>query len=472
MKDKLFSYIDNAEALAVELETEMCKRPAVAPESGGEGELDKALWLESWLKERGFPFERIDIKDERAKGGVRPNLIVDVHAACSGEYKITSLHSRPEGTHVHAACSGEYKITSLHSRPEGTHVHAACSGVGSGRSEHKSPGVLWIMCHLDVVPPGEMSLWDNDPWTVLRKNDGPLGPRLIGRGVEDNQQGLTSSLIAAMAFKQTGLVPGFQVKLLFCADEECGSTYGMAALLKECPGLFNKDDFVLIPDGGDIRGETIQISEKNLLWLEFSTKGKQAHGSRPDLGANAHLAGAELAVRLHSELDTVFNDRDPLFEPDYSTFQPTKKTSNIPNINTIPGDDYFCMDMRILPRYPIQLVLKEIDRIKAEVETKHKVTISYKAAQQVESQATPEDSPLVSMLSAAVKEIYGTSTRPVGVGGATVGSFLRKKGIHCVVWSRIDDTAHQPNEYTLITNILGDAKVIALLMLGTSKNPV
>jgi succinyl-diaminopimelate desuccinylase len=35
-----------------------------------------------------------------------------------------------------------------------------------------------------------------------------------------------------------------------------------------------------------------------------------------------------------------------------------------------------------------------------------------------------------------------------------------------VVWSRLDDTAHQPNEYALLDNIIGDAKVMAALMLG------
>jgi succinyl-diaminopimelate desuccinylase len=413
MKDKLFSFIDNAENLAICLETELCKRPAIAPESGGEGELDKALWLEGWLREQNFQYERIDIKDNRAKGGVRPNLVVDLSSA----------------------------------------------GNAGGRT-------LWIMSHLDVVPPGELSLWENDPWTVMRKDDGPLGPRLIGRGVEDNQQGLTSSLIAAAAYKETNLVPGMPVKLLFCADEECGSKYGVEALIKERPGLFGKDDLVLIPDGGDSKGETIEIAEKNLLWLEFTTKGKQAHGSRPDLGANAHLAGAELAVRLHYELSETFDDRDSLFEPDFSTFQPTKKSANVPNFNTIPGEDRFCMDMRILPRYPVKAVLEKIDQIKEEVEAKHKVTISYETAQSVESESTPVDSPLVYMLSAAVKEVYGIETRPIGIGGGTVGSFLRNMGIHCAVWSRMDDTAHQPNEYAIIANILGDAKVMAILMTG------
>jgi succinyl-diaminopimelate desuccinylase len=46
-----------------------------------------------------------------------------------------------------------------------------------------------------------------------------------------------------------------------------------------------------------------------------------------------------------------------------------------------------------------------------------------------------------------------------------VGAPLRNADIHSVVWCRMDDTAHQPNEYTIIDNVLGDAKVMALLML-------
>ena len=37
MKEKLFSYIEKNVPLAVELETELTKRPAIAPASGGEG---------------------------------------------------------------------------------------------------------------------------------------------------------------------------------------------------------------------------------------------------------------------------------------------------------------------------------------------------------------------------------------------------------------------------------------------------
>jgi succinyl-diaminopimelate desuccinylase len=283
--------------------------------------------------------------------------------------------------------------------------------------------------------------------------------------VEDNQQGLVSSVLAALALVELGITPARTVKLLFVADEENGSLYGIDWLLKNHGDLFRKNDMVLIPDSGDRRGESIEVAEKNLLWARFTTRGLQAHGSRPDQGANAHLAGAELAVRLHYDLLKKFSARDPLFEPEYSTFEPTKKEANVPNINTIPGEDVFCMDMRILPHYPVKTVLAEIDAIKARIEAAQGVKITCELPQRIESKATPEDAPLIRLLSHTIREVYGVEAKPVGIGGGTVAAYLRNAGIDSAVWARLDHTAHQPNEYALIGNILGDASVMALLMV-------
>jgi succinyl-diaminopimelate desuccinylase len=411
MKEAIFALIDNSEDAALELESELSRRSAISPSSGGEGEIDKCAFLEEWLRAKGISrLERLDAPDERAKGGVRPNLIATI----------------------------------------------------PGKSDERR---LWIISHLDVVPPGEMSLWESDPYQVIRKDDFPPGPRLIGRGVEDNQQGLVSSVRAALALVKKGVPPPPTVKLLFCADEETGSAYGAGWLMEADRGLFRKDDVALIPDAGDPSGAAIEIAEKTIIWARFTIKGAQTHGSRPDLGINAHLAGADLALRFHYGLSEEFNERDSLFEPDYSTFEPTKKEANVPNINTIPGEDVFCMDMRVLPRYAAEMVIAAIDRIKAEVEAKHRVQIAYTLPQLSVSKATPADAPFIKSLSAAIREVYGVETRPVGIGGGTVASFFRNAGIDAAVWCRIHDTAHQPNEYALISNILGDAKVMAALML-------
>ena len=439
MKDRIFQFIDSSVPLLLELETELTKRPAVSPDAGGQGELDKCLFLESWLRSHGIEqLERYDAPDSRAAGGIRPNLIATL---AGGDATLPGADTALAGGAV----------------PPGA----------------EDGGRLWIMSHIDVVPPGEASLWEHDPWELVERQSGispegkTLGRHIIGRGVEDNQQGLCSSVLAALALKNAGLRPRRTVKLLFAADEENGSAYGIVWLVKNHRDLFRKNDTALITDGGDSTGSSIEIAEKNLIWVRFTTKGKQAHGSRPDQGANAFLAASDLALALHYGLSEKFSARDPLFEPDYSTFQPTKKEANVPNINTIPGEDVFCMDMRVLPRYSVKEVLAELDRIKAGIEAKYGVSVSYTAPQCIESPPTSAGAPLVQALSRCVEDVYKVKTKPIGVGGGTVGASLRKEGIDSAVWCRIDETAHQPNEYALIDNILGDAKVMALLMCSS-----
>jgi succinyl-diaminopimelate desuccinylase len=45
MKEKIFEFIEKSGALAIELETELCKRPAISPANEGKGELDKCEFL-------------------------------------------------------------------------------------------------------------------------------------------------------------------------------------------------------------------------------------------------------------------------------------------------------------------------------------------------------------------------------------------------------------------------------------------
>lgn len=402
--DAVKKRIASSKAEIVELETLLTSHPALAPESGGDGELEKVIALEGWLKSQGFTqFQRFDAPDSRVSSGIRPNLVVTI----------------------------------------------------PGKDDSFA---VWFMAHTDVVPVGELSLWHTDPWKVIEK-DG----RLYGRGVEDNQQGLVASTVAALALLREGITPPHTVKLLFVADEEVGSTYGIKYLLKE-HNLFKKDDIILIPDGGDSQGATIEVAEKNLMWLQFTVKGKQTHGSRPDEGINATLAGYDLALRVHG-LETVFDKRDVLFDPPYSTFQPTKKEANVPNINTIPGEDVFCMDCRILPCYTLDQVRVELRRCVKEVEDKYGVKVEWTEPQTAESPATPVDAPVARRLAEAVKAVTGVDTRFIGIGGGTVGAELRVKGFNAVVWSKLDETAHQPNEYTIIDNLISDSQVMAYMML-------
>lgn len=405
-RGRIFSYLDRAGPGIVALQTLLTAIPAIAPESGGDGEAEKAEALVRWLAERGVSdIERYDAPDSRVGSGSRPNIVATI----------------PGSTDA---------------------------------------GRLWIMSHLDIVPAGDRSMWRTDPFAVVE-----AGGRIYGRGVEDDQQGLVGSVFAALAFLESGIVPKRTIKLLFIADEEVGSTYGIGYLLATSPDMFRKDDLIVVPDGGSPDGSKIEVAEKSICWLKVTTKGRQTHAATPDLGANAFLAASDLAVRVHALEDEAFPDRDELFEPDRTTIHPTKKEANVPNVNTIPGEDVFYFDLRILPRYPVARVLEEATKRMRAVEGKYGVTISYEVLESTESRPTSPSAPAVAALQKAIREVYGIEAKAIGIGGGTVGAYLRNAGYDCVVWGRLDETAHQPNEYSILANAIGDAKVFAALAM-------
>ncbi len=403
--NRLFDRIDSNTRAMVDLQKLLTAVPAIAPESGGDGEDQKALALTERLRKLGIKdIETLYAPDDRVSAGERPNIVATVPGACQ----------------------------------------TPC---------------LWIMTHLDVVPPGDESLWDTPPFEA-READG----KLFGRGCEDNGQAMVASVFAAASLLQEGLAPQRTIKLLFVADEEVGSQKGIHFLLNE-HSIFNQDDMILVPDMGNPEGSVIEIAEKNLLWLKFETSGKQCHASTPDKGVNAFVAGSELVLGLN-ELNRIFDRRDDLFEPPVSAFSPTKKESNIPNVNTIPAEDVFYMDCRILPSLDTAEVKDRIRQIADLVSRKHGVTIESSVVMEQRSLPTPRDTPLVSSLGRAIRRVYGVEPGLVGIGGGTVAAPLRSKGYHTAVWSRIAATAHMPNEYCLIDNMVGDAKVMAHIMFA------
>jgi succinyl-diaminopimelate desuccinylase len=404
-RETLRTRIEEKREQIIEMQRDLTAVPALGPQNGGAGEWEKSQVLARWLSKLGLgACESIPVPDPRVPRGERPNLLLAL----------------------------------------------------PGRASDSS---FWIMSHLDIVPPGEASLWESDPYALVVKGD-----RLIGRGVEDNQQGLVSSVIAALCVKEAGLQPSRTVKLLFVADEETGSEFGIQALVKK-PGLFGRQDEALVPDGGSTDGTRIEIAEKSILWLRFRVRGKQCHASTPQKGINAFEAGSHLVVRLGA-LAERFPSRDPLFDPSLSTFTPTKKEANVPNINTLPGEDVFHLDCRVLPRESLDDVMSEIRTICDGVQRDFAVGVDIQQVQRASSPPTPENAPIVASLKRCIRAVYGVDGRTVGIGGGTVGAFLRKEGIPTVVWGKIEEAAHQPNEYCLLGNLMGDALVMAQLMLG------
>ena len=110
---------------------------AISPESGGEGESNRADYLSGLLSGMGFKVDRYEYKDD--KGVMRPNLTVVF-----------------------------------------------------GNNER----TLWIVSHMDTVSEGDLSLWTHDPFTLYVEGD-----KLYGRGINDDGQDVLAGIYALKALK-------------------------------------------------------------------------------------------------------------------------------------------------------------------------------------------------------------------------------------------------------------------------------
>ncbi len=169
--------LDTYQEKVIELQRQLVSRVALGPEVGGTGEADKAAFLTQVLQSWGLEVRDYPAPDDRVPGGVRPNLVAYLPG------------NRPEK--------------------------------------------VWVLSHMDVVPPGDLSLWESDPFTLRVEGD-----RLYGRGTEDDHHGIVMSLMVVRAFLDLGLTPERTLALALVADEETGNDKGLAYLLREHPGLF------------------------------------------------------------------------------------------------------------------------------------------------------------------------------------------------------------------------------------------
>ena len=396
--------LDTYPEQVIELQRQLVSRVALAPEVGGTGEADKAAFLAEVLKSWGLEVADYPAPDDRVPGGTRPNLVAYLPG------------NRPEK--------------------------------------------VWVLSHTDVVPPGDLSLWESDPYTLRVDGD-----RLYGRGTEDDHHGIVMSLMAVRAFLDLRLTPERTLALALVADEETGNERGLAYLLREHPGLFSPEDLIIVPDAGSNDGTMIEVAEKSILWLKVTLLGQQGHASRPNQAKNTLRTAAHVIVAL-DDLQREFPRHNPLFRPPMSTFEPTKEEASVPNINTIPGKNVFYLDCRVLPEYDLAQVIERVRAIATEAAGKFGVTVDVETVQTLASAPpTAPDAPVVKALQQAIRQVYGREALPQGIGGGTVAAFFRQQGLPAAVWMAANDCAHQPNEFCFLSHLLGDAKVLAHVCL-------
>jgi acetylornithine deacetylase len=157
--------------------------------------------------------------------------------------------------------------------PGRPNVIAVARGTGGGRS-------LMLNAHMDTVGVAGMA----EPFAPRLENG-----RLYGRGAYDMKGSLAASLLAATEASRRRLRGDVVVAAV--SDEEYGSvgTEAVAGRLRA--------DAAIVTEPTEMR---VAVAHRGFVGVEIETKGRAAHGSRPDLGVDAIAKTGRVLVGIEA----------------------------------------------------------------------------------------------------------------------------------------------------------------------------
>ena len=328
---------------------------------------------------------------------------------------VQTASENPPGQEAAAAaltagmCEAAGLDVSLHEAAPARPNVVARTGSGAG------PTVCYCS-HIDVVPAGDHSLWDGDPFGGAIA-DG----RMHGRGSADAKGPVAAALEAVEIVRASGAPIAGTLEL---------------ALVSE--GIIDPDLAIV----GEPTSLRVVRAQRGASWLRITTKGVAGHGSAPERGVNAIVHMAEIVLRLEETLPDLTHE--VLGGPSISVGTITGGAK----VNIVPASCVVEVDRRSVPPESKEDVL---DSVQAAVELARERFPDIVARVDVpffaESFEVPEDSPVVKNVAASVAEVTGAPAELIGFRGASDARFLFESGAGVVLCGpgdiRVAHTAHE-----------------------------
>jgi acetylornithine deacetylase len=213
-------------------------------------------------------------------------------------------------------------------------------------------GGIMLSGHTDVVPVANQH-WTRHPFRLSR-----AGERLYGRGTADMKSFIAATLALVPVLQTARLrVP---VHLVLSYDEEIGC-FGAHRLVDYIARSLPRPAFAVVGEPSEMQ---VANQHKGNYGFETAVRGREAHSSRPQLGANAIFGAAELVVRL-ANWAAEFRSRAPdaaasEFEPPYSTIN-VGQISGGTAVNIVASECRFRWEVRPVPADDPQRLRERLD---------------------------------------------------------------------------------------------------------------
>ena len=319
--------------------------------------------------------------------------------------------------------------------------HIPRGGVVNLWARHGSAApVVCFAGHTDVVPPGPLTQWINDPFSP-EERDG----RLYGRGAADMKTSVAAFTVAAERFIAEHPNHAGSIAILLTSDEEGDAIDGTVRVIETLTKRGEGIDYAIVGEPTCVSrfGDTIKNGRRGSLSGTLHIKGVQGHIAYPHLAKNPiHLAMPALA-----ELGEVSWDQGNAHFPPTS-WQISNIRAGTGASNVIPGELTVLFNFRFSTASTaeaLQIRVHEIlDRHGLQYELKW--TLGARPFLTVAG-------PLLKAAIHAVSEVTGVEAEVSTTGGTSDGRFIAVVAKEVIEFGPLNDSIHKLNEYVEIADI-------------------
>ena len=374
--------------------------------------------------------------------------------------------------------------------PEGYYGYAE---IGQGEE------LLAVLCHLDVVPAGDLEDWQTPPFEATLK-DGWL----IGRGVQDDKGPSLAALYAVKSLLDQGLVFTKRIRFIFGTDEEtlwrCMNRYnqieekadlgfapdssfpltyaekGLLQVKLHGPGWEDRPlqagrALNVVPDKATYKGERLEellpvIEQSGVNYTEetgaVTVLGLSKHSKDAAEGVNAIVGLAESLslIQPHPALLFIADDvgEDATGAALFGEIKDEPSGALSFNIATLSIDEEqseIGIDIRIPVLADKDALVERLTEVAASYQ------LQYEEFDYVAPLYVPLDSPLVSTLMEVYQEETGDQTPAMSSGGATFARTMENCVAYGALFPDALQTEHQANERAKLDDLYRAMEIYA-----------
>jgi succinyl-diaminopimelate desuccinylase len=298
----------------------------------------------------------------------------------------------------------------------------------------ETPPLFCFVGHTDVVPTGPVEKWHSDPFVPTERSG-----KLFGRGAADMKTSIAAFVVAVEGFLAKNAKHSGSIALLITSDEEGPAVEGTVKVVDLLKGRGERIDYCLVGEPTCVSrlGDTIKIGRRGSLSGALRVQGVQAHIAYPHLGKNpVHAVAPALAELAATEWDKGNGSFPP------TTWQVSNIHAGTGADNVTPND----VEVRFNFRFGTASTAAGLRQRVHAVLDRHKLEYKLDWTLGAAPYLTPRGK-LVEALSAAIREVTGSTPEVSTTGGTSDGRFIAGICSEVAEFGPVNASIHKLDEH-------------------------